>query len=110
MRGELRRGHVEAARILARHILPATVPIATAKFVLTMQYAILAEASLAFLGLGDPATVSWGGTARRAASYGLIFATDAWRWWLLPPLAGIAAAIAAFALVGRPLDDASDVG
>ncbi|CAA9589621.1 MAG: hypothetical protein AVDCRST_MAG18-4682 [uncultured Thermomicrobiales bacterium] len=110
MRGELRRGHVEAARILARHILPATVPIATAKFVLTMQYAILAEASLAFLGLGDPATVSWGGTARRAASYGLIFATDAWRWWLLPPLAGIAAAIAAFALVGRPLDDAGDAG
>lgn len=118
VRDELRRGHVEAARslgarptrILVRHVLPATVPIATAKFVLTVQYAILAEASLAFLGLGDPATVSWGGTARRAVGYGLIFATDSWRWWLLPPLVGIATAIAAFALIGRAIDDANDVG
>jgi len=114
VRDELGRGHVEAARalgagpvrILARHVLPSTVPIATAKFVLTVQYAILTEASLAFLGLGDPATASWGGTARRAASYGLIFATDAWRWWLLPPLAGIAATVAGFALIGRALDEA----
>ncbi len=99
-----------STRILARHVLSATVPIATAKFVLTAQYAILAEASLAFLGLGDPATVSWGGTARRAVGYGLIFATDAWRWWLLPPLVGIATVIAAFALIGRAIDDATDVG
>lgn len=114
VRDELGRGHVEAARalgagpvrIIVRHVLPSTVPIATAKFVLTVQFAILAEASLAFLGLGDPGTVSWGGTARRAASYGLIFATDAWRWWLLPPLVGIAATIAAFALIGRAIDDA----
>ncbi len=118
VRDELRRGHVEAARslgagpmrILVRHVLSATVPSATAKFVLTAQYAILAEASLAFLGLGDPATVSWGGTARRAVGYGLIFATDSWRWWLLPPLVCIATAIAAFALIGRAIDDATDVG
>ena len=114
VRDELVRGHVEAARalgagpmrILVRHVLPATVPLATAKFVLTVQYAVLAEASLAFLGLGDPATVSWGGTARRAVGYGLIFATDSWRWWLLPPLVCIATAIAAFALIGRAIDEA----
>jgi len=118
VRDELRRGYVEAARalgagplrILGRHILPSTVPIATAKFVLTAQYAILAEASLAFLGLGDPMTVSWGGTARRAAGYGLIFVTDAWRWWLLPPLVCIAATVAAFALIGRAIDEAVEGG
>ncbi len=118
VRDELRSGHVEAARalgagpmrVLARHVLPATVPLATAKFVLTVQYAILAEASLAFLGLGDPATASWGGTARRAVGYGLIFATDTWRWWLLPPLVCIAATIAAFALIGRAIDEAVEGG
>ncbi len=114
VRDELGRGHVEAARalgagsarVLVQHVLPATVPLATAKFVLAVQYAVLAEASLAFLGLGDPASVSWGGTARRATSYGLIFATDAWSWWLLPPLACIAATIAAFALIGQAVDEA----
>lgn len=116
VRGELVRGYVEAARalgagtgrILLRHILPATVPIATAKFVLTVQYAVLAEASLAFLGLGDPATVSWGGTIHRAAGYSLIFATDAWRWWLLPPAAAIAALVGAIALIGWALDEAAE--
>lgn len=116
VRGELRRGYVEAARalgagpgrILLRHILPATVPVATAKFVLTVQYAVLAEASLAFLGLGDPATVSWGGTVHRATRYGLIFATDVWRWWLLPPLVGITLLVTACALLGWALDEAAD--
>lgn len=116
VRGELRRGYVEAARalgagparIVTRHILPATIPLATAKFVLTVQYAVLAEASLAFLGLGDPATVSWGGTIHRAVGYPLIFAGDAWRWWLLPPAAAIAALVTAFALVGWALDEAAE--
>lgn len=116
VRGELRQGYVEAARalgarparLLLRHLLPATVPVATAKFVLTVQYAVLAEASLAFLGLGDPATVSWGGLVHRASGYSLIFATDAWRWWLLPPVLGIATLVLASALVGWALDDAAE--
>lgn len=116
VRGELRRGHVEAARalgagparIVARHILPATIPLATAKFVLTVQYAVLAEASLAFLGLGDPTTVSWGGTIHRAVGYALIFATDAWRWWLLPPAAAIAVLVSTLALLGWALDEAAE--
>ena len=116
VRGEVRRGHVEAARalgagparIVTRHILPATVPLATAKFVLTVQYATLAEASLAFLGLGDPTSVSWGGTIHRAVGYALIFAGDAWRWWLLPPAVAIAALVTAFALIGWALDEAAE--
>jgi len=63
---ELAAGYVEAARatgarparVLLRHLLPATVPVATAKFVLTAQSAIAIEASLAFLGLGDPVAIS----------------------------------------------------
>ncbi len=56
------RGYVEAARsigtkistILSKHILPGVVPIALSQFVLAASQAILIEASLSFLGLGDP--------------------------------------------------------
>lgn len=112
---EVASGYVEAARatgarptaILRRHILPATVPVATAKFVLTAQSAIVIEASLAFLGLGDPLAISWGGMIHRGVSYGLIFASGAWRWWLLPPIAAIGLLVCAIALLGWALDAAS---
>ncbi|HEX5504358.1 MAG TPA: ABC transporter permease [Thermomicrobiales bacterium] len=111
---ELAAGYVEAARalgarpraILLRQVLPATVPVATAKFVLTAQAAIVAEASLAFLGLGDPTLTSWGGMIHRGAANGLVFASGAWRWWLAPPIAAIALLVAAVALLGWALDAA----
>lgn len=109
---ELTAGYIEAARatgasgigIAVRHILPATVPVATAKFILTIQSAIVAEASLAFLGLSDPLSISWGGIIHRGVGYGLIFITGAWRWWLVPPTVAIALLITAVALIGASLD------
>ncbi len=65
----------------------------------------LAEASLAFLGLGDPVLVSWGGMVHRAMGYALLFATPAWSWWLLPPMLGIALFVASLALLGTALDE-----
>jgi ABC-type dipeptide/oligopeptide/nickel transport system permease subunit len=111
---ELAAGYIEAARaigahpaaILTRHVLPATVPVATAKFVLTVQSAIVIQASLAFLGLSNPATISWGGIIHRGVGYGLIFASGAWRWWLVPPICGIALLVSAVALIGWALEDA----
>jgi len=110
---ELTAGYVEAARatgaaptmILLRHVLPATIPVAIAKFVLTVQSAIVIEASLAFLGLSDPRTVSWGGMIHRGVGYGLIFASGAWRWWLMPPIVCIALLVCAVALIGWTLED-----
>ena len=70
-----------------------------------MQYIVLAEASLAFLGLGDPAVLSWGGAVSRALAYPLLFVTGAWSWWLLPPVLGIGLFVAALALLGMTLDE-----
>lgn len=84
-------------------MFPATVPVATAKFVLTAQSAIVVEASLAFLGLGDPLAISWGGTIHRGVGYGLIFASGAWRWWLVPPIVAIGLLVCAVALIGWAL-------
>jgi peptide/nickel transport system permease protein len=48
-------------RILARHVLPSTLPAVTVQSTLGMATAILSEAALSFLGLGvQPPTPSWG--------------------------------------------------
>jgi peptide/nickel transport system permease protein len=50
-----------AARVLVRHVIPATLSAVTVQATLGMAGAILAEASLSFLGLGvQPPTPSWG--------------------------------------------------
>ena len=40
--------------ILWKHVLPGVLPIAVSQFILAASSSILIEASLAFLGLGDP--------------------------------------------------------
>lgn len=49
-------------RILIRHILPSSLPALSIQVSFSFAVAILAEASLSFLGLGvSPPTASWGG-------------------------------------------------
>jgi peptide/nickel transport system permease protein len=49
------------ARVIARHIIPASLPLVLVQATLGMAGAILAEAALSFLGLGvQPPTPSWG--------------------------------------------------
>ena len=48
-------------RIVVRHVLPTTLPAVIVQATLGMAGAIIAEASLSFLGLGvQPPTPSWG--------------------------------------------------
>jgi peptide/nickel transport system permease protein len=48
-------------RILVRHVIPTTLPAVLVQATLGMAGAIIAEASLSFLGLGvQPPTPSWG--------------------------------------------------
>ena len=62
------RAFVERARalgardryIIRTHILPNTLPLIFANTVLIVAVAILSEAALSFLGLGDPTRISWG--------------------------------------------------
>lgn len=71
-------------RILFTHIMPGVIPLALAQFVLASSYAILVEASLSFLGLGDPLQKSWGTILYYAQARGA-FLTSSWIWWILPP-------------------------
>ena len=101
------RDYVLAARsmgasdrhIVTRHVLPRVLLLAIGVFVSATAGAILLEASLSFLGLGDPLQKSWGTMLYWAQVRGA-FLTPAWLWWVLPPGLLIAAAALGFALLG----------
>ncbi|MFG1396086.1 ABC transporter permease [Roseixanthobacter pseudopolyaromaticivorans] len=91
------------ARIIALHILPNTLaPIIVSSSILVAS-AILTESSLAFLGLGDPNVVSWGGMVGAGRE---VLRTD-WYVATVPGLA-IVAAVLALNLLGDGLNDALD--
>ncbi|WP_051939769.1 ABC transporter permease [Phaeacidiphilus oryzae] len=90
--------------VMARHVLPNVMPLVLAQTTLTVANAILTESTLAFLGLGDPGTVSWGGLLQDARQAGAVSAGD---WWtLLPPGLAIAAVALSFTLCGRAMESA----
>lgn len=89
-------------RIIAVHITPNVAPLIVANTVLVVAGSILAEATLAFLGLGDPSRISWGSMLHFAFASG---ATGRGAWWyFLPPGLGILAVVFAFALLGQSMD------
>ncbi|HEY3894536.1 MAG TPA: dipeptide/oligopeptide/nickel ABC transporter permease/ATP-binding protein [Pseudonocardiaceae bacterium] len=106
------RDHIQTLRamgagtgyVLARHIVPAVVPLVAPQFVIATRTAILLESSLAFLGLGDVTAKSWG-TMLSLAHSRSAFLTDAWLWWVIPPGLAIAVTVLAFALLGYAFED-----
>src|SRR5215467_6243558 len=83
------------ARILGREILPGVLPAAIVVASVNAGSVILLEAGLSFLGLGDPAAMSWGYLANNAQR----FLRVAW-WMPLFPGGAIALAVLGFNLTG----------
>ncbi len=93
-----------AGRVMAHHILPAVLPLALAQFILAASNAILIEAALSFLGLGDPTAKSWGSVLYYAQVRNA-FLSGAWVWWVIPPGLLITAATLGFAFTGFALEE-----
>lgn len=102
------RPFVEAARslgagnawILTRHLLPLTLPIVAVNGSFQAGQAVIIEAGLAFLGLGDRDVVSWGAMLADAQSYlGL-----AW-WTSVFPGTALALVVLALNMAGDGLAD-----
>lgn len=72
------------AHIMVRHLLPATLDALPAKLVLTVRYAVFAEATLAFLGLGGSDAIGWGTMLNQAFRDPLLFSRSIWPWLVLP--------------------------
>ncbi len=89
--------------IMKSHILPNVVNLLVANTVLTFAAAIFTETTLAFIGLGDPFSPSWGQILNRAQESGAP-GLGAW-WYIAPPAFCVVVVILAFTLVGNALDD-----
>ncbi len=92
--------------LVGRHILPNVSGLILANATLAVPISILTETTLAFLGLGDPSSASWGKTLEEAFVNGAII-RNAW-WYFLPAGLGILAVVLAFTLIGRTLEEIAD--
>jgi len=104
--------YVEAARavgnsplrIALRHILPNVVPPLIVQATLAVAAAIIAEAALSFLGLGQqPPAPSWGSMLNTAKNY-----IDNAPWMAVWPGLSIFVIVLSFNLLGDGLRDAFD--
>ncbi|MEJ7631363.1 MAG: ABC transporter permease [Rubrobacteraceae bacterium] len=94
-------GHV---RIMTRHVLPNSLPPILVQTTLAMGLAIIAEATLSYLGLGaEPGEPSWGSMLFQAQSY----LSSAW-WMAFFPGMAIFFAVLGFNLLGDGVREALD--
>ncbi len=91
------------AYVMITHILPNVMPLVFAAMILRIPTAILLEASLSFLGLGDPRIATWGRMLHNARGFGA-FTVLAW-WWLVPPGLAITCLSLAFVFIGNTVNE-----
>lgn len=88
-------------RIMYLHIFPNVMPLVFLELAIIVGVSIIAEATLSFLGLGPPHSISWGGILHDARLSG------AWRtawWWNLPPGIFIMTTVLSVFFISRSLE------
>jgi peptide/nickel transport system permease protein len=91
-------------RVVLRHVLPNAVAPLVVQSTLAIASAVIAEASLSFLGLGQqPPAPSWGSMLNTAKNY-----VDNAPWMAIWPGASIFLLVLSFNLLGDGLRDALD--
>ena len=109
------RIYVEAAKaigagdrhIITKHILPNVSPLIMATMIYQVAGAMMSEASLSFLGLGDPSHKSWGMILHYAQTSGGWYANmgyPAW-WWIMPPGLCVALTVTSLVLIGQTMEE-----
>ena len=91
-------------RLMRKHVLPQVAPLLIANTVLMVAVAIFAETYITFLGLGDPALISWGKLIENAFKGDAVL-NNAW-WAIVPPGLCVTLVILACTMVGGSLEDA----
>jgi len=105
------RAYVEAARacgssdlkIVFRHSAPNILPLSFLYGSIAIGWAILTEASIAFLGFGDPETISWGYMLQDAFASAAL-SQRAFHWFVPPGLCIILVVVAGF-FISRGYED-----
>ena len=95
-----------AWRMVFAEMLPNLLPIISLNFIGRVIYTIVTEATLEFLGLGDPLAISWG-TMLYNAQITAAITVGAW-WELLVPCAAIATVGIGLSLINFGVDEVSN--
>ncbi len=90
--------------IFKTHMSMDVVPLLTILSIGVIGRAIIAEASLAFLGLSDPTASSWGMMMAKAMSFSGIYFTDYWKWWLMAPVMALIISVVCFRMLAKELE------
>jgi len=90
------------AHIIFRHILPNVFRVVFLWVTMSVAFAIMTEASLSFIGLGDPSVISWGQMLNTAFASGNL--RTAW-WWVAPPSVALVMLISSLYLMGRAFEE-----
>jgi len=91
--------------LIARHIVPNVIPAAFTSLILMVPGAIILEAALSFIGMGDPFAPTWGKMlelARLDQAYSPV--NLAW-WDILPPGLAITFLCLSFVFIGHAVDE-----
>jgi peptide/nickel transport system permease protein len=108
------RTFIEAAKacgastsyIISRHMVPNVFALVYITLATSVPGAIIAEASISWLGLFDPTIVSWGRMLYEFTGSGVIIRPISEYWfWVMPPGLAIMFLAIAFILVGYALDE-----
>ncbi|NBG88150.1 ABC transporter permease [Isachenkonia alkalipeptolytica] len=104
----IKAGRVAGAgdfRLMFKYILPNVIPLILLEMAFMVNWAIAAEASIAFLGFGDPSVPSWGQILH------IVFSTGnsrvAW-WWITTPGLAIVLLLLSIFFVARALEEVVD--
>lgn len=92
-------------RIMLKYILPNVIPLILLEMTFMVNWSIMAEASIAFLGFGDPSKPSWGQVLHINFISGN--SRDAW-WWTAPPGIAIVLLLVSIFFVARALEEVVD--
>ncbi|HOA41650.1 MAG: ABC transporter permease [Halanaerobiales bacterium] len=94
--------NASTGRIIFKHMIPQLIPYAFANMALSVPGAIVAEASISLLGLGDASVVTWGQILHAAMKSSAVL-KGLW-WWVVPPGLTIALLGMTFAFLGFSMD------
>jgi peptide/nickel transport system permease protein len=89
-------------KIIYLEIAPNILPVALVNVAFALAWAIITEASIGFLGFGDPEVLSWGTIIHMAFASEMSY--KAW-WWVLPPGAAIMFLVTSVYFIGRAYEE-----
>jgi len=91
--------------ILTNHLIREISPLLLVNTLAVIGKAIVQEASLAFLGLSDPVSKTWGLMINKAVNFPGIYFTHYWLWWLLPPLVCLMLTTYCLRMISREIEN-----